>query len=233
MKSLFRKALFASALLSLLSPSVSLAGGGEFQNFVLTDSGQSGIRPAVSLRKKADYITLSLTLVNDARLSDARLTEIRRTVRMALESAKADGRIVLQDGRRVIDDDNFRVDPTSGRNDSSYFYLYLAIPITGKDSAEKLTDDLITFAKALKVEGRTLITVGQPGLSIKDVERFRMELVQAIAADVARTRAAFGPDVEFSVSGLDQTLLVRAVSVDEVDISLPYSFTIASPKKAK
>lgn len=233
MKTILSKALFASVILSLLVPSVSLAGGGEFQNFLLTDSGQGDVRPAVSLRKKADYITLSLTLVNDSRLSDARLTEIRRTVRMALESAKADGRILLQDGRRVIDDDNFRVDPSDGRNDTSSFQFFLAIPISGSVSAEKLTDDLITFAKNLKVEGRTLIYLGQPGLSIKDVERFRMELVQAIAADIATTRAAFGPEVEFTVRGIDQTLQVRAVSVDEVDISLPYSFTITSPKKAK
>ncbi|HNX05118.1 MAG TPA: hypothetical protein PKI32_06430 [Opitutales bacterium] len=229
---LSHKALLASALISLVVPCV-FAGGGEFMNLQITGSSSNESRPAVSLRKKADFITLELTFVNDSRMSDARLVEIRKSVRMALDSAKKDGRIVLQDGRNTIDDNNFRVDPTDSRNDTASFKLFLAIPISEKESAEKLTDDLIAFAKALKFEGRTLIYIGQPGLSIKDAERFRMELIQAISADIAASRAAFGKDVEFSVSGLDQKLQVRAVSVDEVDISLPYSFSIKSAKKTK
>lgn len=228
---IIRTALFASALFSLSLPTVCTAGGGEFMNLMLSDTGSESGRPAVTLRKKADFITLQLTLVNDSRLSASRLVEIRNTVRMALASANADGRIVLQDGRRTIDEDNFRVDPEDARNDTSIFRLFLAIPIAEGESAEKLTDDLIAFARKLKVEGRTLITYGKPGLSIKDVERFRMELVNAIAEDIARTRAAFGEGVEFSVTGLDRELGVRAVSSDEVVIFLNYDFALQSPAK--
>lgn len=184
--------------------------------------------PAITLRKHADYITLRLRLVNDSRLSDLRLSEIRKTVRMALDKANANKHIVLQYERGILSDKNFRVDPRNIGNDTADFNFYVAVALTEKDSADKLTDELITFAKSLDVDGRTLIEVGKPGLSIKNAERFRMELIASIADDLSKVMATFEPDMQFSLGGLDQKLKVRALSVDEVEISLPYSFVIRS-----
>ena len=185
-------------------------------------------KPAITLRKKADFITLRLNLVNDSRLSGLRLTEIRSTVRKALEQTEDNGKIILQNERGILDKNNFRVSPKEKNNDTSEFELYLALPLSSDDSADKLTDQLITFAQSLKGEGRTLIYLGQPGLSIKNAERFRAELVGAIATDVGKVRSAFGKDAQVIISGLDQRLTIKAVSVDEVDISLNYNFTVTS-----
>lgn len=183
---------------------------------------------AVTLREKADFITLRLHLVNDARLSDLRLSEIRETVRMMLESAEKNGRVNLQYSRGEITADNFHVNPNDNSNDTSDFNVFLALPLGPDDSADKLTDELIAFAQALKVDGRTLIEVGRPGLSVKDPERFRGELLKDIAADIEQVRKAFGPDTRFVLSGVNRRMRVQAVSADEVELLLPYSFTIRS-----
>lgn len=197
----------------------------------LKDLGSSisvNYSPAVTLRKRADFITLRLHLVNDARLSDLRLTEIRATVHDILESAEKDGRIALQYPRGTITKENFHVNPESIGNDTTTFDVFLALPLGEKDHADKLTDELIAFAKSLKVEGRTLIEVGKPGLSVKNPERFRGELLAAIATDLENVRVAFGPTTRFFLGGTDCRMKVNAVSADEVELSLPYSFTILS-----
>lgn len=184
--------------------------------------------PVVTLRKRADFITLRLHLVNDARLSDLRLTEIRATVHDILKNATRDGRITLQYPRGTITEDNFHVNPENIGNDTASFDVFLALPLGEGDKADKLTDELIAFAKNLPVEGRTLIEVGKPGLSVKNPERFREELLTAIAADLEKVRAAFGPDTRFRSLGFDSRMQVSAVTADEVELSLPYSFNIES-----
>jgi hypothetical protein len=185
--------------------------------------------PSVTLRKRADFITLRLHLVNDSRLSELRLTEIRATVRKMLERAAKDGRIALQYPRGTITMDNFHVNPEQWGNDTAAFDVFIAMPLGEKDSAEQLTEALIAFAKELEVEGRTLIEVGKPGLSIKNPERFRGELLAAIFSDLDAVRAAFGPDTRFTCNGLNLCMNVSAVSADEVKLVLPYEYTILSP----
>jgi len=184
--------------------------------------------PAVTLRKRADFITLHLQLVNDARLSELRLAEIRKTVHMILADAKKKDGITLQYSRGTISEENFHVNPVDDGDDTSTFDVHLALPLGADDKADKLTEDLIAFAESLKVDGRTLIEVGKPGLSVKNPERFRSELLAAISSDLAKVRAVFGPDTAFNLGGIDGRMTVKAVSVDELELSLPYSFNVSS-----
>jgi hypothetical protein len=188
--------------------------------------------PAISLRKPADFITLGITLVNDSRQSEMRTQELYATVGKALERA-GDGPIELQQNLSRLEPGNFLLHTYGSGRDTSGTQVYLRIHLSPDISAEKLAQQLIDFAAGMEVVGRTLVQTGSTGLAIANPERFRYELVDAIAADLARVKQAMGDDVDYLLLGVDGRLQVLGANASEVEISLPYSYRLNTQKPEK
>ena len=71
------------------------------------------------------------------------------------------------------------------------------------------------------------------GLSIKNPEKYRYEVIRAIAADVQKLREAFGDTFEVTVKGLDARLRWQRSSVSEVELFLPFSYEVFPVKATK
>lgn len=180
--------------------------------------------PAVTLRKRADYITLSFDLVNDARRSEDRTTEIYDTVAKILQSSEQNGRIFIQAGRAILSGDNYRVDTVEMKNEMTKASLIALIDMTPGDSADRLTRELIEFVRNIEETGRTIVEMGTPGLTVVNPERYRYELIEAIAADITKIRNLLGPETKVQLDGLEGKLQVRAASAEEVELWLNYDY---------
>jgi hypothetical protein len=87
--------------------------------------------------------------------------------------------------------------------------------------------------RSIRGDGRTEIFTGNLGLSIRNPEKYRYEVVQAVAEDVKKLREAFGDTFEIVVSGLDARLKWERSSVSEIELFLPYRYEVFPSKVSK
>ena len=114
------------------------------------------------------------------------------------------------------------------RPDSGYAYFFVKVPLKGEDDVRALTQEMQTFVSKTKPVGRTQLQPGDVGLSMVDPDQYRYELLQKIAADVAKVQEIFSGDYGLNIDGLDKRIKVRRVGVTEVELYLNYEFTLAA-----
>lgn len=222
--------------LAAFSPAGADEGGEKLETIVVTGSRISYRdlldTPAVSITRPADYLLLSMTLINDTRGEEGRREEIYATIQKML--GKAGKRFDLVYGgdafTSVLDAKNYRIPlgKDEKRADVSKVSVFVRTPIGGEPGrAEELTQALHDFvAKAEKV-GRTEIDADtETALSLSRPERFRYELIKAIAEDTDRLRATFGGGCEVSLTGLSSRIEWHRVSASELMLNIPYTMEI-------
>jgi hypothetical protein len=197
----------------------------QLSTFYQDDSDRS--YSAVTITRKADYITLDICLANDSRQSETRFDEMRKTLNSFVNEAGKNG-IILLGGQGIIDGNHTEFITFDGENDSAAFSFYIAVSYSADKSADACISHLVDLARTLKGEGRTLITVGKPGLCIKNPERYRMELIREVSTDTEKIRAMFGKDARITLSGFDTKMNIRAVGSDEASLSIYYSLTVTT-----
>jgi len=120
------------------------------------------------------------------------------------------------------------LDKDDKRPDVSRAKLFVRASIGGDPSrAEALTRDLRDFVANAERVGRTEIDVdAETALSLTRPERFRYELVKAIADDTANVRAELGAGCAVSIEGLSSRIEWQRVSASELMLYIPYTMKI-------
>jgi hypothetical protein len=94
-------------------------------------------------------------------------------------------------------------------------------------NAQELTRALRTFAEKAERVGRTEIDISkETALSLSRPERYRYDLIKAIADDTTKVRAQLGAGCTVSVDGLSSRIEWRRVSAAELLLYIPYHMTI-------
>jgi len=187
--------------------------------------------PAVSITRPGDYLLLPFTLTNDTRSEKGREDEIQGTIRKMLASAGS--RFELVYGETYVT----RVDATNlklplekdeKRPDVSRISLFVRMAIAGApDRAAEMTRALRDFVAKAERVGRTEIDVAKASaLSLTRPERFRLELIKAIAQDTASIRSGFGTSCDISINGLSSRIEWQRVSASELMLYIPYTLEI-------
>lgn len=234
-----RTAAFALAFVCCcLMPAVSRGEGSESLETIVVTGSRISYRdlldtPAVSITRPGDFLMLALTLVNDTRNEQARESEIYATIQKML--ARAGKRFDLVYGESFttrIDADNYRI-PLSAdgkRPDVQSTQLFVRVSLAGQTGrAAELTRALRDFAKDAERVGRTEIDVAdEPALSLTRPERFRYDLVEAIAKDTAAMRTTLGSGCEVTIDGLSSRIEWQRVSVSELMLYIPYTLEISN-----
>lgn len=191
--------------------------------------------PAVSITRPGDYLLLPFELVNDTRSEDGRRDEIHATIRKMI--AAAGSRFEIVHGETYVtrlDASNYRIPLESGsgskqeRPDTSRAALFVRTAIGGAPGkAEDLTRALREFVDRSERVGRTEIDVEkESALSLARPERFRHEIIRAIADDTAQVRAALGDGCEVAIEGLGSRIEWQRVSAAELMLYIPYTMEI-------
>jgi hypothetical protein len=192
--------------------------------------------PAISITRRGDYLLQEIELVNDSRDEDLRRSELHQTI--AALVAASDGRY------EVLHGDTYRVELTaanhkveletdSKRPDTAMITLYLRAPVGAETSrADEAIRALRAFATDGRKAGRTEIDLeGDAALGMNRPERYRYELIDAIAQDAQRVTDAMKLDCQISIEGLNSRLEWQRVSAAELLLYIPYTMLIEQCSK--
>lgn len=189
--------------------------------------------PPVSIRKTGDYLLLQVNMVNDTRDPDKRRLEMYDTVKGIISAASEVSNLEVSTREMVLSLQNYqvRLEDQHDKADASSVELLFKLPLLPSDDVAALTSKLRQFSRKVQVVGRTEVFSGEIGISMKNPERFRYEVISKIAEDVKKLKGLFGDGFEILVKGLDQRLQWRRATISEIELYLPYSYEVL-PSKA-
>jgi hypothetical protein len=198
-------------------------------------SAKADSKPPIVVKKRADFLLLEVTLVNDTREPERRRDEVYTTLRSYVSSIPKGSKIELFTEGFTLTTAHFQIPlvDIAEKRDTSRVTLYAKVPLSESDDVGALSDILRQFVRSIRGDGRTEIFTGNLGLSIRNPEKYRYEVVQAVAEDVKKLREAFGDTFEIVVSGLDARLKWERSSVSEIELFLPYRYEVFPSKVSK
>ena len=202
----------------------------ELEEIVVTAqmSGSYYDMPAVTLKKKADFLVQSIRLVNDSRSPELRKSEIIDTIRGLIESSKSVEGIALSYGDGFLtpvnlNDDSLQIIEDNKRVDTSYVNIFAKVALKDTRSAKKQISSLRKFISNAKLVGRTeIIPAGDIGLSIIGPEQYRYEILGKIASENRKIADSLGESCEFSLKGLQNRVEWERSGVDELTLYIGY-----------
>jgi hypothetical protein len=197
-------------------------------------SYQALVPPTASLKRRADFAVVALQIRNDTRDQSQRLGEMREALR-GLQSRARPGVVTLA----IVDDDVGIVRPFSlaaaedliradRRADTSIITIRLRTPIGESDTLESVQQRVEAFVTQAPKPGRTEMEIGESQLTMVGVDRYREQLLQAIAQDGTRAAGLFGDGYAVSVSGLESQVAWLRTGDLELTLFIPYALTVES-----
>lgn len=166
------------------------------------------------------------------RAEQGRKDEIHSTIQKML--ARAGQRFDIVHGETFttrMNQDNYRIplDTDAKRPDVNQVSLFVRTAIAGKpELADEMTLALHAFVEKAERVGRTEIDVAkETALSLNRPERFRHEIVKAIAEDTRKVREVLGDGCKVLISNLSSRIEWERVSVSELMLYIPYTMDIS------
>lgn len=239
---MLRRMLVSLCLLSFALPAAAqdADASNELDTVVVTGSrvGYSDLldTPAVSLTKPGDYLLQTIVLNNDSRDAAMRKREIHETIAELISAAGSRYGVFYVDEYRIaLNRDNYRVDldEDGKRPDTNHVSLQIRVGIGGDPAkAEGIIADMRRFVRNAKKIGRTEIEIkGDTALVMNRPERFRYELIDAIAKDSKRLTDAMALDCKVEIDGLNGRVQWERASAAELLLYIPYRMTISDCRK--
>lgn len=236
------KQLSALALSIFISTGVYAQTGDEI---IVTGSRiaqyESDTVPVIHLKRRADYMTLELSVESDSRDSELRREEIFKTLEALADRAKRNDKIELALLRTYeTDDDEIQyVTPFDAsrlndallndgyRADTSYTTLVIKTPISNSDDQLSAHTRLKDFVESTPKTGRALIDTSESGLSVVNIDQYRAPLLRALAEDNKTVQEIFGDAYRVEISGLEQPVRWRVTGPLDLAIYFPYKSAIS------
>ena len=191
--------------------------------------------PAVSVTKPGDFLLLNFTLVNDSRDEEARERELHDTILQMVSSAGGRYTLFYTDEARIaLNRENHRIELDDGtRPDTSQVNLQVRVSIGGDPTrAEALITEMRKFLRTSRMSGRTEVIIkGETSLQMNKPERYRYEIIEAIAADSRKLMDSMGLECTLQLEGLNGRIQWERASAAELLLYIPYSMIITDCRK--
>ncbi|WP_114951149.1 TonB-dependent receptor [Sphingosinicella terrae] len=225
-----------ASLLVLLAPAQAVAQELAEAEVVVTGARREAddfeeSRPAIGLRRTADFAVMGVTIAGDTRDSDRRREEIWAMVRSAIEVAGRSG-VELATG-------NFVLEPLTlanhrnlqllndGRPDTDRVYFLAKVRLGAGGDAAAAIDRIQRFVRAVPPYGRAEMRAsGDLTLSVVGPDQYRGQILDLIAADSRATAARFGPAYAVTASGLDRPVEWMRAGLTEIFLYVPYNIVV-------
>lgn len=188
--------------------------------------------PAISITKQGDYLLQKITLINDTRNEEGRKQEIYATIEKILSKTGGKYELLSSDGyRAVLNKSNYKVDlgKDGSRPDVSRVTMYIRANISGStENGDKQVANLRAFARDAQKVGRTEIEVEKDtSLGMNKPERYRYEVIAAIAEDSKKITKGLGAGCEIKLSHLESRIEWGRASATELLLYITYSMDIS------
>jgi len=188
--------------------------------------------PAVTIRKRADFLVQAVSISNDTRDSKSRKNETYQTLRGLVQAAaRVPGlSLAFQKGILIpITDKDYQIPlaDDGDRDDASHAVIFVKLALTPQTDVAQAISTLETFVSDAKMVGRTsLDSQGEVALSVINPERYRGEVIAAIAQSVKELRAALGDRCRINVGDFSRRLQWQRSEVSELTLYLPYDLRV-------
>lgn len=178
----------------------------------------------------------TIVLSNDSRDAEMRKREIHETIVKLISSAGSRYVVFYVDEYRIaLNRDNYRIDlgDDDKRPDTNLVSLQIRVGIGGDPTkAEAIIADMRRFIRGAAKVGRTEIDIkGDTALVMNKPERFRYELIDAIAKDSKRLMDAMALDCKVDIDGLNSRVEWERASAAELLLYIRYSVAISDCRK--
>jgi hypothetical protein len=198
----------------------------------LSGDDYSGI-PAVVLQRRGDFLVQRIRLTNDTRAEEARIDELRQTIRDMVSDASKKPGIALSHGEEFLmpitsTAVEVALSPGGKRADTSTTSIYVKMALREKDNVPAAIAALNVFIKKARVSGRTEIEPeGEVGLSLVTPEKYRYDIISRITADARKLRDAVGDKCRIELSGLANRVSWQRSDVSELTLYIPYQIQLS------
>jgi hypothetical protein len=188
-------------------------------------------RPAVGLRRTADFAVLQVVIAGDTRDMERRREEIFTMVRSALDLASRSG-VELATGDFIVEPltpDNYRNLPmvNDGRPDSDRVVFLVKTRLGADADGPSALQRIDRFIRAVPATGRAEIRrAGTLTLSVVAPDQYRGQILDLIAADSQAAAARFGPSYAVEARGLDRPVEWTRATLTEVFLYVPYNIVV-------
>ena len=181
--------------------------------------------PPIYITRPADFFAIQFEVINDSRLQEERREEIHETILGILKAAKDTG-YKIQAGQEIIDESNYQMGllPYPGKVDTSVVRLIIKFELEDRE-VKDLSKEIVGFVYEQKMYGRTYSLVTSAGLSIKEPQSYRHEILEDIAKDIEKIKGMYTGEITLAIDGLNNHVNVRQASDRNVDLYIPYSFS--------
>jgi hypothetical protein len=188
-------------------------------------------RPAIGLRRTADFAVINVNIAGDTRETATRREEILNMVRSALDLAARSG-VELATGTLIVEPltaANYRNLQmfNDGRPDTDRVSFLVKVRLDSATDAAAAIQRIERFVHAVPASGRAeMRRVGELGLSVVAPDQYRGHILDLIAADSRAAAARFGPNYAVEVVGLDHPVEWMRASLTDVFLYVPYGVTV-------
>jgi hypothetical protein len=187
--------------------------------------------PAISITKRGDYLSQTITLVNDTRDEAGRRREIHGTIEKLIARAGDTYTVLHGDTYPVVlrrANHQVELQDDSKRPDVSRVELQVKLTLSDAttEGAEQIRS-LRRFVEDTPKVGRTEIDLSDDtALGMNKPERYRYELIEAIAADSHRVRESIGAGCKVDLDGLNSRIEWERVGPIELLLYVPYTMVV-------
>lgn len=229
----------------LLFQPAGLAAQDEDERIIVTGSRIERFErdepPYITLHRRADELSVSIRVECDTRDRVMRIQELRQTLinlsRRAARRSDFDLGVTVDrenlEGEVIVDLTEAQINSMDFqrgyRPDTSVADVSLVTPIGADDTPAQLEARLEAFLESVELVGRTtmsedmeeaaLVITGGP-------ERYRLDMLAAIAANARDTQAAFGDRFTVQIGGLENAMRWQRADALDLNIYLPYELLV-------
>lgn len=192
-------------------------------------------RPAVGLKRTADFAVQEVTITGDTRDPEKRADEIYAMLASAIADAPR-STVALAFGKETIQAVTLKNyhDLTlekDSRPDTQKITFLVKAPLQSGGDAKGAQAKINAFVKGVKPIGRALMeTSDDLTLSVVAPDQYRPAIADAVAADAKSLAQNLGPDYGVEIEGLNRPVEWARSGTSEVLLYIPYRLTLV-PKR--
>jgi len=180
----------------------------------------------ITLKMRAENVAFQIILTNNNRKAELRNQELHTTISKLEAKAETIPGIRVNSSQMSLSAANSKYSLFSSSDVDSKATILIVAKLDAEDNVFDKVQSIKDFIADIDVEGDTKAIAGSIGLGISNPERFRAELIRNIADDLHLIRDALGDDIGIDLYGIDKKLQIYQCSDSEVELYLPYSFSI-------
>lgn len=188
--------------------------------------------PSVTIKKSADFLVQEIRLINDSRSPELRQSEIRESINNLITYSKNIEGIELSYGEGFLtpvklNDNSLQLIESRKKVDTDYVDIFVKVAIKKESAAKSKITELRSFILNANLVSRTEIEYeGDVGLSIKNPEQYRYEIIKKIQKENAKTVDIIGKNCSMEIMGLESRVVWERTSISELTLYIPYETSL-------